>query len=317
MAGRRLRWTLVAVLGLLPLLVAYQWGRSLAKPALAPPISAETIKLPSRAEMIRLPGGEFLMGTPRPSPEDQRPVHRVVLQPFWLDRKLVTNRQFSRFVVETHYQTIAERHGTSLLFDRTTGAWHEVAGTCWRTPSGENSSLIGKEDYPVVHVSWFDAVAYATWAGKRLPTEAEYEFAARGGLSDASFPWGRTLTPDNQVRANYWQGRYPFTNLIQDGYFETSPTTTFPPNPYGLYDIVGNVACWCADWYAADSYGRTASIDGEGPTAGSERILRGGSWCSNSDPGGGIHVGDRDHADPNETSSCIGFRCARDVVVKR
>lgn len=276
--------------------------------------TAENSKsLPSADGMIQLHGGTFLMGTPRPSPEDQRPVHRVVLAPFWLDTKHVTNQEFAQFVADTDYRTTAEERGGSLLFDRKEVNWQEVAGVCWRHPTGPESSLAGKENYPVVHVSWYDGVAYAAWANKRLPSEAEYEFAARGGLSDAQFPWGRGFSPSHQLQANYWQGKFPLTNLEQDGYFAVAPTKAFPANPYGLYDMAGNVAAWCGDWYAADTYGRSVAGKTTGPETGIERVLRGGSWAATDEKGAGLHVGDRDHAPPGQTSDRLGFRCARDV----
>jgi sulfatase modifying factor 1 len=264
--------------------------------------------------MIRLAGGEFLMGTPRPSPDDQRPVHRVELAPFWIDATHVTNDQFAEFVADTSYRTTAEERGWSLTFNREAGSWDQTPGASWQHPADKESSLAGKENYPVVHVSWFDAVAYAAWAKKRLPTEAEYEFAARGGLSDAPYAWGRELTPGNQLSANYWQGKFPLINLQQDGYLEVSPTKKFPSNRYGLYDMTGNVCAWCGDWYASDAYGRHLKANPVGPDSGSERVLRGGSWHSTAEKGAGLHVGDRDHAKPDETSSQIGFRCVRDVV---
>jgi formylglycine-generating enzyme len=276
-----------------------------------PPSS--TARLPERERMIRVPGGEFLMGTPRPSPDDQRPVHQVQLAPFWLDATHVTNLEFRKFVDATNHRTTAEERGWSLMLDHEHGNWQKIEGVNWRHPAGPESSLAGKENFPVVHVSWYDAVAFATWASKRLPTEAEYEFAARGGLSDSPFPWGRKLVPNRQLQANYWQGKFPLMNLQQDGYFEVAPTKTFSPNPYGLYDMAGNVTSWCLDWYAKDAYGSHAAEDPHGPDTGTERVLRGGSWASTAEPGAGLHVGDRQSAPPDETSSHIGFRCARDV----
>jgi sulfatase modifying factor 1 len=264
--------------------------------------------------MVRLAGGEFLMGTPRPSPDDQRPIHSVKVSPFWIDTTHVTNDQFAEFVADTGYRTTAEERGWSLTFNREDGSWDETPGVNWQHPTGKDSSLAGRENYPVVHVSWHDAVEYAAWAKKRLPTEAEYEFASRGGLNDAPYAWGRELTPSNQLMANYWQGKFPLTNLQQDGYLEVSPTKEFPANRYGLYDMAGNVCSWCSDWYTADAYGRHLKANPSGPDSGSERVLRGGSWHSTAEKGAGLHVGDRGHARPDETSSRIGFRCVRDVV---
>ena len=270
-------------------------------------------KLPGRDGMLRLPGGVFMMGTPRPAPDDQRPVHRVILAPFWLDSTHVTNRQFAEFIDDTDYITTAEKRGWSLLFNREQGSWEKVEGINWRHPTGVNSSLAGKENYPVVHVSWYDAAAYAAWAHKRLPTEAEYEYAARGGLSDSPFAWGRELIPDHKLQANYWQGKFPLTNLEQDGYFGVAPVGQFLPNRFGLYDMAGNVASWCSDWYAPDAFGAHAHRNPRGPEKGKRRVLRGGSWASTDEQGAGLYVGDRNSAPPDETSSCIGFRCAKDI----
>lgn len=312
MAGgrRKLIWGLVAVV---PVALAYALRDSRKIEVATAATVTKTASQPPADGMIPLRGGTFLMGTPRPSPDDQRPVHRVVLNPFWLDATHVTNREFAAFVADTDHRTTAEERGGSLLFDRKQGNWQQVAGVCWRHPTGADSSLAGKDDYPVVHVSWYDAVAYATWANKRLPSEAEYEFAAQGGLSDAQFSWGRKLSPGHELQANYWQGKFPLTNLEQDGYFAVAPTKAFPANPYGLCDMAGNVACWCGDWYAADVYGQSVVGKTTGPAHGTERVLRGGSWASTDEKGSGLHVGDRDHAPPEETSDCVGFRCARDL----
>jgi sulfatase modifying factor 1 len=291
----------------------FAWAVAIAVPMIA--IANAEQPLPLEVDgMVRLVGGEFLMGTPRPSPDDQRPVHLVKVAPFWIDATHVTNDQFAEFVADTGYRTTAEERGWSLTFNRKVGSWDETPGVNWQHPTGKDSSLAGKENYPVVHISWYDAVAYAAWAKKRLPTEAEYEFAARGGLSDSPYTWGRELTPKNQLLANYWQGKFPLANLQQDGYLEVSPTKKFPANRYGLYDIAGNVCSWCGDWYAADEYGRHLKANPTGPDSGTERVLRGGSWHSTAEKGAGLHVGDRDHARPDETSSRIGFRCAREVV---
>ena len=313
MAGGRsktLFWLLAAVV---TLVVAANLRTSPDADVATAAVTQTVERLPEHAGMMRVPGGEFLMGTPRPSPADQRPVHQVRVAPFEMDATHVTNSEFRQFVTATNYRTTAEERGWSLVFDHEHGNWQKAEGVHWRHPTGPDSSLAGKENFPVVHVSWYDAVAYATWAGKRLPTEAEFEFAARGGLSDAQFPWGRELLPRRQLRANYWQGKFPLNNLVQDGYFEVAPTKAFPENPYGLYDMAGNVASWCLDWYAADAYGRRVADDPQGPDTGTTRVLRGGSWASTADQGAGLHVGDRQSAPPDETSSLIGLRCVRDL----
>ncbi len=276
------------------------------------------VELPALAGMIRLPGGSFFMGSPAGSEiyateSDSQPLHRVRLQPFWLDARPVTNRQFERFVAQTRYETEAEQRGTSLIFDRDLAMWREVVGASWQHPEGPNSSLVGKEHYPVVHVSWQDAVTYASWANKRLPTEAEFEYAARGGLADCDYPWGRKQQSNQRYLANGWQGHFPEQDLGADGHQGPSPVGTFPPNRFGLYDMAGNVWNWCFDWYSPDYYAASLPDRPRGPTQGSERVRRGGSWLSTVNYGGDLRVDYRDHAAPSQTTNHTGFRCARDV----
>lgn len=308
--GRRTGWIWIAATIPLVGLVVVARDAQPEKQAVADSVNSPS---PSREThgMIAVPGGSFLMGTPRPSPADQRPVHRVKIAKFLCDATHVTNRQFAQFVAETNYRTTSEARGWSLMFDHDRGEWHQAEGVFWRCPTGVGSSLVGKDDYPVVHVSWYDAVEFATWAKKRLPTEAEYEYAARGGLHDQPFVWGSELTPGNLLQANYWQGKFPFNNLLQDGYFEVAPSRKFAANPFGLYEMAGNVASWCADWYSPEAYAESLGGKETGPREGNERVLRGGSWASIAEPGAGLHVGDRDHAPPEETSSRIGFRCVK------
>ncbi len=264
--------------------------------------------------MVRLRGGPFDMGNPRPAEADQRPIHRVQLDPFWLDATPVTNRQFRKFVEQTQFKTSAQRRGRSLVFDRETGSWREMPGAEWTHPDGPDSSLAGKEDYPVVQVSWFDAVVYAAWAGKRLPTEAEYEYAARGGLSDCPYPWGRELTPAGEYLANFRQGGLPQRDHGADGFRSRSPVRNFPANRWGFFDMAGNVWNWCADWYASDYYGQSLPPNPRGPTSGPGRVRRGGSWLSTANLNGSLRVGHRDHASPGEATNHTGFRCARSIA---
>ena len=265
--------------------------------------------------MLFLPSGSFLMGCSKGSDNDSdfdaRPLHRVQLEAFWLDMTPVTNQQFKHFVEQTSHETEAERRGSSLIFDRKLNAWREVVGVDWRHPDGPDGSLVGKQNHPVVHVTWQDAVTYAAWAGKRLPTEAEYEYAARGGLSDCLYPWGRTLMLGSSHMANGWQGHYPEEDLGLDQYQGTSPVGQFPPNRFGLDDMAGNVWNWCADWYADNSYGASLPENPRGPTDGTERVRRGGSWLSAENYGGALRLDTRDHAPPGESTNHTGFRCAR------
>lgn len=282
---------------------------------------------------IWIPGGTFRMGSERHHPEEG-PVHRVTVDGFWMDRTPVTNRQFRRFVEATGYVTLVERGAGSLVFTqpkhavdlRDTAQWWQYrCGADWRHPHGAGSSIAGLDDHPVVHVSYIDAEAYAHWTEQSLPTEAEWEFAARGGLEGAEFAWGNVFLPNSRYMANTWQGAFPHQNLRQDGYERTSPVTAFPPNGYALYDMIGNVWEWTADWYARHtaeprgacgiprnpSGGREQdSYDPREPTTRVPRkVLKGGShlsapnFCSRYRPAAR-------HARPVDTSaSDIGFRC--------
>ena len=226
-------------------------------------------------EMVEIPGGEFLMGSASFYPEE-RPVRRARVERFSIDRHHVTNDEFARFVEATGYVTVAERPlelgdvpgapvqtfpAGSLVFTPTDGPvplhdsrlwWKYVPGAQWRHPQGPESTLDGLGDHPVVHVAYEDCEAYARWAGKALPTEAEWEFAARGGLDGADFAWGDELEPGGRIMANTWQGEFPWQNSLRDGYARTSPFGAFPANGYGLYDMAGNAWEWTADWYRAD-----------------------------------------------------------------
>ncbi len=315
--ARPKRRILLAVLVLLPSSIALGvWQRS---PSVDQPLTQlpTPIPLESLDGMMLLPSGSFVMGSSLGSDINAQPLHRVRLEAFWLDAAPVTNRQFEHFIVQTAYETEAERKGSSLIFDRKLSQWREVVGVDWRHPDRPDGSLVGKENYPVVHITWQDAATYAAWAGKRLPTEAEFEYAARGGLNDCTYPWGRerildSRHPNQGHLANAWQGRYPEQDLGHDGYLGTSPVGKFPPNRFDLHDMAGNVWCWCADWYAADYYGASLADDPHGPTDGSERVRRGGSWLSAENYGGALRVDFRDHAPPGESTNHTGFRCARD-----
>lgn len=226
----------------------------------------------SAKAMIALAGGSFEMGSDRFYPEE-RPVRRVHVDPFRIDATPVTNREFSEFVLATGHVTFAEiapdprdypgmlpemAKAGSLLFEPPTrpfhpqdhGAWWTFSfGTDWRHPAGPSSTISGLEEHPVVHVAYGDAEAYARWIGKSLPTEAEWEFAARGGVANADYAWGDSLAPDGLMLANYWQGAFPAVNEALDGWERTSPVGSFPPNPFGLFDMIGNVWEWTSDWY--------------------------------------------------------------------
>ena len=227
---------------------------------------------PPYEEMVWIPGGTFLMGSDHHYPEEG-PTHAVTMSGFWMDTSTVTNAQFQRFVEETDYVTVAERQPDlreypgalpellvpgSAVFQqpphrvdlRNPGNWWiYVPGANWQNPEGPGSSLKGRRNHPVVHVAYEDVLAYAAWAGKELPTEAQWECAARGGVEGAVYTWGNAFAPSGKLMANTWQGEFPWQNLVTDGYQRTAPVGSFPPNGYGLYDMAGNVWEWTTDWY--------------------------------------------------------------------
>ena len=313
---------------------------------------------PSPEGMAWIPGGEFSMGCddPRGKPfgghdpmPDTRPIHRVAVDGFWMDRTEVTNDQFAAFVAATGYVTVAERAPSavdfpdappenlvpgSIVFTPPAGPvplddhyrwWAWVPGADWRHPAGPSSDIEGHGDEPVVQIAWDDAVAYADWAGKRLPTEAEWEFAARGGLAGAMYPWGNDFRPDGRWMANTWQGRFPAQNTAEDGFAAPSPVASFPPNGYGLHDMSGNVWEWCADWYRPDTYARDAKADAvtvnpRGPATShdpqepgqAKRVLRGGSFMCTDQYCSRYVVGTRGKGEVSSGANHIGFRCVRD-----
>lgn len=267
--------------------------------------------------MTPIPGGTFLMGNDFSPYSDQRPAHDVSVASFSMDTHEVTNRQFARFVDRSDYLTTAEQQGWSYTFDRVVNQWQRTPDADWRHPGGPHTSLAGREDRPVVHVSWYDADAYVRWAGCRLPTEAEWERAARAGLRDADFPWGRTETVNGKYQANYWQGWFPDDDLTVDGFDAVAPVASFQPNGFGLFDIAGNVWEWCSDWYEEDYYRISPRDNPRGPSRGKLRVQRGGSWLSSENYGPGYRVSVRSKRLPDASYEDVGFRCARSASPER
>lgn len=312
--------------------------------------------------MAWIPGGEFSMGCadPRGRPfggtdamADARPVHRVRVDGFWMDVHEVTNDQFSKFVDATGYVTVAERPPRAedfpgaLAENLVAGSivftpppepvplrdgsgmghlrwWAYVPGACWRHPTGPGSDLAGHENEPVVHVAYADAEAYAAWAGKRLPTEAEWEFAARGGLAGAAYPWGDDFMPDGTWMANTWQGSFPGENTAADGFAGIAPVGRYPANAYGLHDMSGNVWEWCSDWYRPDTHARAAAaaavtINPHGPEDSFDpaepgqpkRVHRGGSYLCSEQYCSRYIVGTRGKGEVSSATNHIGFRCVK------
>lgn len=268
-------------------------------------------------------GDHFDEGYPA---DGETPVHEVELRPFRIDPVAVTNAAFATFVKDTGYVTVAEREGFSAVFHlalsdpaAVRGAvaaapwWVMVDGADWRHPEGPNSDVSNRSNHPVVHISHHDAQAYAAWAGRRLPTEAEWEYAARGGLSGARFVWGDELMPGGRHRCNIWQGEFPTRNTEDDGWLTTAPVKTFPPNGYGLHQMAGNVWEWCADWFAADYYQRSPRQDPTGPDDGEARVMRGGSFLCHDSYCHRYRVAARSSNTPDSSAANIGFRCASDV----
>jgi len=278
--------------------------------------------------MVLLPGGEFLMGTDDGVgyPQDgEGPVRLVTLRPFWIDATAVSNERFSAFVDATTYVTEAERYGVSFVFGGllpddfpdTRGVasapwWREVEGANWRHPEGPHADLAGREQHPVVHVTWSDAMAYCAWAGLRLPTEAEWEHAARGGLEQKRYPWGDELTPRGEHRCNIWQGEFPRTNTIDDGYYGTAPVDAFEPNGFGLYNMCGNAWEWCADWFSPRYHIAGPRENPMGPPDGTHRVIRGGSYLCHESYCYRYRVAARSANTPDSSTGNTGFRCARD-----
>ncbi len=268
-----------------------------------PAASGITAPSPVPEGMVRIRGGRFAMGTETGMPYEG-PVHEVEVKEFLIDAKEVTNADFEKFVAATGYRTEAEKWGWAGVFNQRTGEWEPVKGADWRHPDGPHDSISARMTAPVVQVSWNDAVAYAKWAGKRLPSEAEWEFAARGGLVGKPYAWGDELTPGKKFQANYWQGDWPAGNTAADGYRGVAPVGSFPPNGYGLFDMTGNAWEWTADWFAP--YG-----EGQPPANGTEKVIRGGSFLCSEHFCTGYRVAARNKNTPDSATNNMGFRCAR------
>lgn len=262
----------------------------------------------SQDGMVFIKGGRFLMGDDDGMPFE-RPSHFVAVDDFRIDEHEVTVAEFARFVEATQYKTDAEKFGWSGVFDFESGVWTRVDGADWLHPEGPSS--VANPDEPVCQVSWFDAEAYAKWAGKRLPTEAEFEFAARGGLEGRKYAWGDVLKPDGRLMANYWQGSFPEHNSRDDGFLGRAPVKSFPSNGYGLSDMTGNVWEWTSDWFDPEFYAASPERNPRGAATGRERSIRGGSFLCADNFCSNYRVAGRSHSPPDSGLSNLGFRCAK------
>lgn len=261
--------------------------------------------------MVYLEGGTFAMGTEDGFPYEA-PVHDVELDGFWIDKTEVTNGEFARFTDATGYITESEKLGWSGVFDSSVGEWTPIEGANWRRPFGPKSEKELRDDFPVVHVSWDDATAYANWAGKRLPSEAEWEYAARGGDAGMPFVWGHERHPGGKHLANTWQGVFPYGDRGLDGYSYVAPVGSYPPNGYGLLDMVGNVWEWTNDWYDPNYYRKSPTKNPEGPSDGTAKVQRGGSWLCSENYCQGYRSAARMSTEPDSGLNNLGFRCVAD-----
>ncbi len=280
----------------------------------------------SAAALVAVPGGVFRMGASGIVAYDadgEGPIHAVELDAYRIGATCVTNDEFAAFIEATGHRTEAERFGWSFVFGGllpddfppTRGVaaapwWRQVYGADWRHPEGSQSDLTEREDHPVVHVSWQDAVAYCEWSGTRLPTEAEWECAARGGREGAVFPWGDELEPGGRHMMNVFQGTFPGDDTGDDGWIGTAPVDAFQPNGFGVHNMTGNVWEWCGDWYSPRYYGRSRRRDPQGPDRGQNRVMRGGSYLCHASYCRRYRVAARSGNSPDSSAGNVGFRVA-------
>lgn len=286
-----------------------------------------TVPSDAALELTDIPAGRFTMGNDDPgsyAADGEGPAHEVELSAFSIGRVAVTNDLFGAFVEATDHRTTAERVGSSFVFAgllpddfpptrAVVGApwWREVEGASWRHPTGPASGIADRGRHPVVHVSWFDAHAFCEWAGCRLPTEAEWERAARGGVEAFHYPWGAEREPGGQHRMNVYQGDFPRRDTGADGWVGTCPVDTFPPNGFGLHETTGNVWEWCADWYSSSAYRTAPHRNPTGPERGTHRVMRGGSYLCHESYCRRYRVDARSMNTPDSSSGNLGFRIAR------
>jgi formylglycine-generating enzyme len=284
----------------------------------------------STEDMVHLSGGPYLAGSEDAdavAADGEGPVRAVTLDPFYIDRYAITNERFGEFVRATDYKTEAENFGWSFVFeghlrDRAEQFehppglrwWRKISGADWRHPEGLDSSIAGREHHPVVQVSWNDAMVYAAWAGKRLPSEAEWEFAARGGLEQKRYSWGDELTPGGTHMCNIWQGDFPDVDLAEDGFSAAAPVNSFQPNGFGVYTILGNVWEWCSDWFSSNYHLYGTRVNPVGPETGQTKAMRGGSYLCHASYCNRYRNAARTSNTPDSAGTNIAFRCVRDAA---
>ena len=304
-------------------------GEPVTAPIMRDPCaSTHTPNGKTASALVTLPGDQFRMGTDdRRFPADgEGPIRDVTVEGFDISAVPVTNADFDVFVSATEHVTDAERFGWSFVFkDFVTPEverkvtqvvqgsewWWRVDGAYWRMPEGPSSDVDDRADHPVTHVSWTDAIAYCDWIGGRLPTEAEWEYGARGGLDQARFAWGDELEPDGEHMCNIWQGEFPNTNTLQDGWHGTSSVASFPANDFGLYDVAGNVWEWCSDWFSPTFHRNARRVtrdNPKGPRSGSAKVIRGGSYLCHDSYCNRYRVGARTSNTPDSSTGNLGFR---------
>ncbi len=296
--------------------------------AVVDPVRADGTAPISTRGMVSLPEGVFVIGSENEwaYPDDGETPREVELSAFMIDSCAVSNAEFGEFVAATGYVTEAERFGWSFVFGgllpedfpptRAVAAapwWRQVYEADWKHPEGPQSDLADRANHPVVQVSFNDALSYCAWAGKRLPTEAEWEFAARGDLAGATFPWGEGLEPGGEHRMNVWQGRFPGENTLGDGYYGTCPVDAFAPNDYGIHNATGNVWEWTADWFDPTFRAHDRRTDPAGPPTGTHRVQKGGSYLCHASYCRRYRVGARQGNEPESSTGNLGFRCAADL----
>ena len=286
----------------------------------------------SREGMVLIEAGSFLMGTDSDKgweADGEKKVIEVSMDPYWISRCCVTNREFGEFVDDTGYVSEAEQFGWSYVFhillqnsvlkrlkpQNVQGLewWYGVEGAYWRKPEGPGSNIKKRTDYPAVHISWSDAVAYCQWKGHRLPTEAEWEKAARGGLEQKIYPWGDELHPEGKHRCNIWQGNFPLANTAEDGHVGSAPAKSFRANGFGMYNLVGNVWEWCSDWFSPNWRLIHKEPNPQGPDTGGSKVMKGGSYLCHDSYCNRYRVAARTSNTPDSSTGNLGFRTAMDA----